>query len=111
MFSYAATTSSEYTRRMRFINHQHCAVSLRQVSERRKRRQVAIHAEQGIRHDQPAAKMPRLAQHTFKRHAIPLWINESSRPRQSATINQACVILGITKNGVAFIYKCRNDAR
>ena len=56
-----AAAVAEYAGRMRLIDQQHCVVLVGQVGEVGQRGEIAVHAEERVGDDQPAAKAGVLA--------------------------------------------------
>ena len=55
VFGHAAAARTEHAGGVGFVDHQHRVVPPRQFGQLGQRRQVAVHAEQAVGHDQPAA--------------------------------------------------------
>ena len=64
VLGHAPAVRTENARRVGFVHHQHRVESLGQIGQFGQRRQVAVHAEQAVGHDQPPAVLLRLRQAT-----------------------------------------------
>ena len=90
---------------MGFVDQQHRVVLVGELGEARERGEVAVHAEERVGDDQPAAEVAGVAEHRFERVAIAVRIDEARGPGEAAAVDQAGVVLGVGEDGVAFVHQ------
>ena len=81
MFRHAAAAGAKYSRGMCFVDHQHRRVFVEPTANVLQRREIAIHAEQRIGHDQPPAILARIAKQIRQMVDIAVSIDMNFRPR------------------------------
>ena len=69
-FGDAAAVFAEDAGGVGLVDQQHCIVLVGQLRQARKRCQVAVHAEERVGDDQPAAEFGGAAEHVFQRIAV-----------------------------------------
>ena len=79
--------------------------------ESRERRKVSIHAENTIRHDQPAACASCRSEQRFQMIRVAVAIHTGSRPAQTAPVYDACVVQFVAQDHVAGLDHGRKDRR
>ena len=93
-----------------FVDQEHRIVLFGQFGEARERGEVAVHAEERVGGDQPAAEVARCAEHLFECFRVAVRVDEARGPGQPAAVDEAGVVLGVGKDRVAVVHQRGNDA-
>ena len=80
VFTGTAAQPAEHARRMGFVDHQHGLMMFGQIRQVRQGGQISIHAEQGVRHDQPSAKPTSRAQPLAQDRHLTMRIDDDLGP-------------------------------
>ncbi len=80
------------------------------LGERRERGGVAVHAEEGLGDEQPAARRPRLVEEACGTVRVSVGIDGYSRPGEAAAIDDAGMVEGVGDDDVLGSGQCGQDA-
>ena len=95
---------------VRLVDHHARVVALRQLDDALQRRDVAIHGEDAIGHDQRPAAL-RLAQAPLEVVRVAVVVDERLRAREPAAVHDARVVEGVGEDHVALARQRRDHAR
>ena len=119
MFGKSAPGLAEHARGVRFINHQETIIFFRNTHEFRQIREVAIHTENSIGHDEFArgrrcglarSRFIRFLNHPLQIRHIVMLIDKALGARKANSIDNAGVVQFIAKNKVVLAAQSRNRA-
>jgi hypothetical protein len=106
VFGHPAPQEAEHAGRMGLVDHQDRPVPLGHVGQFLQRGQVAVHAEQAVGDDQPAAVPGCLAEQLVQLAPVGMGPDADVGPGEPASVQQAGVVFPVGEDGVSWPDHC-----
>jgi hypothetical protein len=100
LLNQAAAAMAKHARRVGLVDEQHCGMVAGQLSEAGQRRDRAVHREEGVGDDEPAAGGAGGVQQGIESGQVAVGIDAHAGPRQPAAVDDARVVPLVTGNEV-----------
>ena len=107
----AASAVAQHAKAVGVVHHDPRAILLRQAADLRQVRDVALHAEHAVGHDQAARSVRNLLELNFQLLHVLVAVGQHAAVAQAAAVVDGGVVLAIADHVVAVAHDGRNDAQ